>query len=416
MATQVTVEVDTYRVPERVLNAGAGLAHALGAPFTRVSVDDVLRGAQRKTGLKDWGDERFIEVMRVLVDALNSAPITPLARVFCRQVLMKATVNRLRIERWFKEHPEANDIEVRKPIFVVGFPRTGTTVLQNLLSQPDSRRALQFWELTAPVPVYDDPQLDAKKRRAATNRMLSVAYFMAPEMGALHEVRADTPEECWGLFANTCAVLNYDFQSGLRAFGNHLFANDMTWAYAEYKRMLKMLLHQRPAEQLVLKCPEHLWFLDGLLNVFPDAGVVWTHRDPFDAVASYCSMMSMNRRVYYGRVELKKLGPYVMDRFHLGIERANAVRDARPDARIMDMRFVDLVQDQAAAVRRIHEHFDLEHPADMDDRVQAWLDARRADKRGKHLYDASRYGLDRDTVHARYADYIERYQVPLDQV
>lgn len=414
MVSAVTVASDTYGLPERLLNAVAGQSLNLDLPITRLDVDSILASAKRSTGLDDWGDDRFIEVMRELVRLLDQAAITPLARAFCRSIFIKSVVNRLTAEAWFAANPEAEDIKIERPLFVVGFPRTGTTVLQNLLSLPEGRRALQFWELTAPVPRYADPAVDARRRIAATNRMLSMAYFMAPEMAAVHEVRAQTPEECWGLMANTCAVLNYDFQSGITAFGDFLMSNDMTWAYQEFRRMLKMLLHQRPAKQLVLKCPEHLWFLDALLEVFPDACVVWPHRDPFGAVASYCSMMSMPRRVYYGRVDPSTMGAYVTERFHVGIERALAVRDRVGSDSFLDMRFVDIVKDQAAAVRSIHEHFGLEHPGNMDRLVADWLGSRRADKRGAHVYDAARFGLSKEAVHERYADYIQRFDIPLD--
>jgi hypothetical protein len=412
MVSSVTVSVESYRWPERVLNAVATASLRLNLPPTRLNIDEILSAARRRTGLTDWGDDRFIEVMRVLVDILDDAGITPLARAICRNILTKSVVNRLRIEAWMAKHPEAEDIEIERPLFVVGFPRTGTTVLQNLLSLPDDRRALEFWELTDPVPRFDDAAEDERRRVRATDRMLSAAYLVAPEMGAVHEVRARTPEECWGLMANTCAVLNYDFQSGMAAFGDHLMANDMSWAYAEYKRMLKMLLHQRPAKRLVLKCPEHLWFLDALFDVFPDAAVVWTHRDPFGAVASYSSMMSMPRRVYYGSFDPMEVGPYVTERFAVGIERAMAARQRLPEANILDVRFADLVQDQAGTVRRIHEHFGLEHPDTLDDQVAAWLTSRREDKRGAHRYDPVRYGLQRDALRDRYADYMARYDIP----
>lgn len=413
MGRPVTVEVERYRLPEQILNAGAGALYACGSRFTNLDVDRILADARRETGLTDWGGEEFIPLLRRLVELLESAHITPLARAFSRPVLVKAVRNRLRIREYVRKHPEVKDIPIEKPIFVVGFPRTGTTVMQNVLATHPDRRALQFWELTDPVPTWDDPVEDARRRIRATDRILSIAYRLAPEMGEVHEIRATTAEECWSLFANTFAVLNYEFQSGLTAYGDALMAQDMTWAYAEYREMLQVLLHQRPARQLVLKCPEHLWFLDSLLRVFPDACVLWTHRDPFDTIASYCSLISLNRRVYYGRFRPASIGPHIVERFRVGIERAMAVRDTADPARFLDLRFEDLAPDPAAAVRQVHAHFGLDHPADIDARVAAWLAEDRLDERGKHRYDAERYGLDRDAIHAAYARYIDHFQIPL---
>jgi len=405
----VTVEVERYRWPERVVNAGATVLYGLGLRVTSLDPDDLLATARRRTGLTDWGDEHFIGVLRELVRLLEGAGITPLARMFSRGILMKAVMNRLRLREHVRRVEAVAAQRVERPIFVVGFPRTGTTTLQNLLALHPRRRALQFWELTAPVPEHPDPEEDARRRIASTNRMLDIAYRLAPEMGQVHEIRATTPEEDWALFANTNAVLNYEFQSGLTAFGAYLMGQDLSWAYAEFKEMLQVLLHQRPADQLVLKCPEHLWFLDSLLKVFPDACVVWTHRDPFESIASYCSLISMNRRVYYGRFRPDEIGPHIADRFLVGIQRALAVRETADPARFLDVRFEELVADQAGTVRRVEEHFGLERWEGMDGAVAAWLASDRLDERGKHRYDARRYGLDREEIGARYRGYVERF-------
>lgn len=413
MADGVTVEVERYRWPERVANAGATVLYALGAPVTNLEPDDLLAAARRSTGLTDWGGDQFVNVLRELIRLLEGAGITPLARIFCRGILIKAVTNRLRLREHVRRVEAVAATKVERPIFVVGFPRTGTTVLQNLLALHPGRRALQFWELTAPVPEHADPAEDARRRIASTDRMLRMAYVMAPEMGEVHEIRATTPEEDWALFANTVAVLNYEFQSGLTAFGDLLMEQDLRWAYAEFREMLQVLLHQRPADQLVLKCPEHLWFLDSLLAEFPDACVVWTHRDPFETIASYCSLISMNRRVYYGQFRPAEIGPHITDRFLVGIERAMKVRETADPARFLDLRFEDLVADHAGAVRQVEEHFGLPRWEGMDAAVEAWLRSDRLDERGKHRYDAERYGLDRDAIHRRYAGYIERFGIPI---
>lgn len=415
MSRSLTVEMERYRWPERVANLGATVLKACGARATLLDVDDILAEARRRARLEDWGEDHFIGVFRRLVELLSAAGVTPLAHMFSRQILIKAVVNRLKIREFIRRNPAVHDVRIERPVFVVGFPRTGTTVLQNLLAAHPERRALQFWELTAPVPERDDPAEDARRKIAATNRLLDVAYRLAPEMGEVHAIRATTAEECWSLFANTFAVLNYEFQSGIAAFGDHLMAQDMTWAYAEYREMLQLLVHQRPARQLVLKCPEHLWFLDSLLRVFPDACIVWTHRDPFDTIASYCSLNSLNRRVYYGEFHPTELGPFLTARFLRGIERAMEVRKTAPAERFYDLRFEDLVPDQIGATLRLEDHFGLGGDEATRGRhveaMRTWLESARDDEKGRHRYDASRYGLDRATVHQAYSKYIDAFGV-----
>lgn len=411
---KVTVSEERYGAVEQGLDALVGIATAMNCRATRVEVDDVLNQVRAVEG-DDWGDPTFIEVYREMVEALKRRPITHLARLAIRAVSKKAVVNRVRLRRWIAAHPEIVQLPVERPVFVVGFPRTGTTVLQNLLSLHPSRRSLSFWEMQDPVPASADPQEDRRVRIAKAERILWFAHRFAPEQSDIHQIRATTPEEDWAIMAHTFAVLNYDFQGGLKEFGDYLMGRDMAWAYREFKEMLQVLLHHHPAEGVVSKCPEHLWFLDALLEVFPDACVVWTHRDPYPTLASYCSLISLSRRTYYGRIDPHALGAYMTERFAQGVERAMAVRDKVGDDRFFDANFRQTVEDPAGQVREICEHFDLpwEHgtPGSTDESVARWLAGDRSDKRGRHVYDGARYGLDPDEVRARFAPYIQRFGI-----
>jgi hypothetical protein len=392
-----------------VANAGCALSEALGLPFTRLEVDSVLRAAKRKTGLTDTGDPRFLEPLAKVFEQVNDfSRYTPLARGFIRTIAARTVVHRLQIEQFFKDHPEADDIAIERPIFVLGFPRTGTTVLQNLLEQAPQRRALQFWETTSPIPWHEDLDRDRAARIKRSDTDLFWAYKVVPEMREVHEVRSDTAEECWPLLANTFAVVNFDICHGLKPYGHWLMDYDMTWAYAEYRRMLKMLLWRIPAQQLVLKCPEHLWTLDALLAVFPDACIVWTHREPFDCVASYSSMISLSRRTLEGRIDPLDIGAHIAARFESGVARAMKARDALGDeSRFFDVDFKELVGDRVGMVGRIEDHFEL--PRTDPARLRAWLDEKRADGRGSHRYDPAMWGLDESAINTQFAAYMERF-------
>ena len=275
---------------------------------------------------------------------------------------------------------------------MLGFPRSGTTLLQNLLEQAPSRRALRFWELTNPIPEHEEPSRDRAARVRRAERDLTWAYWFVPEMEEMHEVRADTAEECWPLLANTWSVLNFDICHGLVPYGDWLLKQEMAWAYREYRRQLQLLLWRERVDQLVLKCPEHLWFLDSVLEAFPDACIVWTHRDPLDCVASYSSLISLSRRTLQGRIDPAQIGPHIADRFHQGVERAMAARDAIGDeSRFFDVNFRELVADPVGMTNRIEERFGLD-PTDhrlLDD----WLTKKRADAPGRHRYDPAMWDL-----------------------
>jgi len=407
----VTVQVHEHRFLERVANLGCRASELLGLPFTKLDPQGVVREAKRKTGLSDTGDDRFLEPMtKVLEQVADHERYTPLARGFIHGICVRAVVHRLKIEQFLKEHRETLDIPIERPIFVLGFPRTGTTVLQNLLEQPPQRRALQFWETTAPIPHHDDLVADRAARIKRANGDLGLAYRIVPEMREVHEVKADTAEECWPLLSNTFAVVNFDICHGLKSYGHWLMDFDMEWAYREYRRMLQMLLWRIPAEQLVLKCPEHLWELKPLLKVFPDACIVWTHRAPFDCVASYSSMISLSRRTLQGRIVPERIGPHIAERFHVGVTRAMAARDALGDeSRFFDVDFRELVGDRVGMVGRIEQHFGL--PPTDPSLLQGWLDTKRADSRGSHRYDAAMWGVHEDSINERFAGYMKRFDL-----
>ena len=186
----------------------------------------------------------------------------------------------------------------------------------------------------------------------------------------------------------------------------------MVEPYQEYRQFLQLATWRSPG-QLVLKCPEHLWFLDALLEVFPDACIVWTHRDPAPTIASYCSLISMQWRTLYGGFDPHELGSHICERFQEGVERAMATRDRlNDDKRFFDVRFSDLVQDQRGTVQQICEHFDLDYGDHMDTAIDNWLTSpERDDHRGAHKYSMDRYGIRPEAVHEQFCEYLDRFDV-----
>ena len=414
MAESLTVQRLSYSPLLQTINALAGVLQSVGLTG-RLEEQALLRAAERRAGLRDWGEDAALRTaLRGLLEHLQAAPVTPLGRINAQQAIIKAAINRLRIVAYLQQHPAVRETPIQRPIFILGFPRTGTTLLQNLLDLHPARRALRFWELVSPVPIHADPDVDARRRLRQAEQLLSLAYVVAPEMKYVHEIRATTAEECWPLFFNAFSAMNYDLTASLRGFGAWLMAQDMTGAYADYRTQLQIMAQRQPGTDFVLKCPEHLWFLDALLAVFPDACIVWTHRDPLACVASYCSLTSLQQRLLYGVVDPVRLGEHITDRFRLGVERAMAARDRHPDqSRFFDVDFQALTRDPTAMLRRIHDHFSLEWPDDMAARIQAWQDNDRSDKRGRHRYSAELYGLDAARIDRDFAPYISRFSIPL---
>lgn len=409
---ELTVARRTYRPEIAALNAVVGLGERCGLPFTRLDVEGMLRAARRRERLEDWGDEAFLPRFRRLMEAAAAAPLTPLARLVTREACIKAVGNRLRWFDWVRRHPEVAETRLEAPIFILGFPRTGTTLLQNLLCLAPGRRALRFHELMNPVPLRDDPAADLRVRRRRTAGIVRAAYAIAPEQGSIHAIGVDTMEECWPLFFNSFAVMNYDLAGGMEDFGDWMMTQDMVGPYREYRAQLQLLSAGRPAAQLLLKCPEHLWNLDALFAVFPDARVVWTHRDPVASVASYSSLVSLNFRMLYGHFDPVALGDHVARRLRFGVERAMDARARIGDeSRFFDVDFQALQADPVGMVHRIQQHFGEPVTAAHTAAMEGFLAAERADAKGKHRYSAEAFGLSRPEIEASYARYITRFGI-----
>lgn len=409
MSRDLTVSRTGYPPVASLANRALGLAERVRLAPDHVDLDSILDDARRRTGLTDWGDEGFLEGAFRVVNDPGAARFTPLARVVIREVWTKAVVQRLRLQELLKAHPEIHDIEIERPIFVLGFPRTGTTVLQHLLSLHGGRRGLPFWELLTPIPAHSDAAIDRRRRVRIARNTLRPSYLVAPEMSEIHAIQAETLEECWYLFCHTFTVLNWDVMTGLHDYGRWLLGHDMRPAYQEYKTWLKVLVWRNPARQLLLKCPEHLWFVDALLDTFPDAGIVWTHRDPVSSIASYSSLMSLTRRLMYGTFVHEELGPYVTERFTEGMTRAMAARDRWGNERnFFDAPFPRTVAEPVAVLRDILEHFELPIPDDLDARAEAWLEQDRSDKRGAHHYSPEAFGVDASVVREQLSGYAAR--------
>ncbi|MEC8194637.1 MAG: sulfotransferase [Myxococcota bacterium] len=411
MSEKLTVEREEYGLGLRALNVGAGALRRLGFPFGELGEASLLQSARQLTGLDDWGGEHFLEPMRIMLEDVEASGLTNLARISTRDIGVHCLATRLRITDYFKRHPHVHETKIERPVFILGFPRTGTTLLQNLLALDPDRRALPFWEILNPVPFDDDPARDAALRIKAANAKLRIAYWVMPEMAEVHEIRAESLEECWPLLACGFTVIAWDMGSGWRSYGKWLLEHDMRSSYREYKQCLQVMTQREPGSGFVLKCPDHLWFVDSLVDVFPDAAVVWTHRDPVDSIASYCSLISLNWRLMYGRFDPHEIGRHIEERFLAGIQRALAARDALGEGHFYDVDFVDLCNDPYSVLNGISDHFGIANIG--KDAVDGYLATKRRDAKGKHKYSVERYGLDPERIHSRYAEYIERFQIPL---
>lgn len=395
----------------RLINSFIKQGQRLRLKTGELDRDMILDKARRKTGLENLGNDNCIEVLDRLIDNVEKVDITPLGKWFINFMINKIAINRLNIEDFITKHPEVEDIPINSPIFIVGFPRTGTTLLHNVLSVGPGYRALYLWELATPYPLHNNRIKDRKMRMGKVAIPLRLFKIGIPKITAFHDVRINTKEECWILKSNTFVINHIDIITGLHEWNNWLLNMDRTWIYEEYKRLLQLQTHITSTERFVLKCPTHLLNLKTILKIFPDANIIWTHRNPVKSIASSTSGASLIRRFFLDHVNHKKLGEVVETRFHSIITEAMKARNQIDNDQLFDMKFETLIKNIPQSVRDIRNHFKIPHSKDHETSIWKFLNKPRKDKPGKHRYSPEQFGLNPEEIVERFDDYMKRFDI-----
>ena len=371
------------------------------------SLEDIIAAATRTTGLTDLGEgtDNFREAFELLVEDLASpaAGLTPAGNYFQRSEVKGALVGRLLTQARFAEFPEHADVAIERPIFVLGLPRTGTTALSRLLCADPANQGLEMWLTEFPQPRPPRETWESDPIFAAMQQAFSAHHVESPEFMGIHYMDATTVEECWRLLRQTGKSNSYEALANVPRYSAWLQQQDWTDAYARHKENLQLVGLNDQEKRWVLKNPSHLTALDALMAVYPDALIVYTHRDPVTCIASSCSLSAETTAghsdTYVGGV----IGHTQLD---LWSRSFHAFHDARPkydQDQFIDIAFQDLVTDPLGVTRRVYDQFGL----DWTPEVQAAIEAiDRESKQGKakpsHTYTLKDYGLTEDRVRAAF--------------
>jgi hypothetical protein len=410
--TAYTFERPYRPVAVRIFNGVGRLLRRCG--WRRpLCADRILATACRRTGLDDFGELDVHEPLRRLTEAIEQEnPLTPMGRLLIRRELVQLVCARLRIRAALKEHPEVLDERIERPVFILGLGRTGSTLLHRLLAQDPQVRAPRYGETIDPALASSSAN-GADVRRA--RRQFAWAALLAPSLRSIHPLDAEAPEECRLLLLNTFRTPlfgQYGLVTAYATWLDGLGLEDRRRVYEAYRQQLQLLQWRRPPGRWVLKCPIHSWSLEALLGVFPDAGIVQTHRDLGEVVPSTCSLLATFRGLYSDGVDPRRLGPLVLQ--NAVSRRLGATlraREAHP-GRIMDVLYRDLVRDPVGTVLAICERFELPRSPELEKNLRDWLARNPQGKHGKHRYSLEQFGLDRATVERMFPGYPEGFGLP----
>ena len=396
----------------RLALTGWRALQTVGVARTSLDEASLISAARRESGLHHFVDESFREPLRRLLASLEEeARLHPLGRMLLRQSLVRALVNRLRLEDLCDRHPEIREQPVREPVFVLGLQRTGTTLLHRLLTCEPALRPLLSWEALNPAPFKGVPLRGGRDPRIRLAELAERGLrYLAPEFFAIHPVEAHAPEEDVLLLDLSFMSPTADATLGVPRYSAWLRDTDQRPAYRSFRRAIQLLLWQRPGRWLG-KTPHHLENLDALLDVFPDAKIIQTHRDPLRVVASYASMMAHGRAIFSDHVDAHEVGAQLAGRAVRAVTRAMEVRERAPAASFLDVAYPDLLADPLKEIRRIYDFLGLSLSPATEASMQRWLAANPQNKRGVHRYRLEDFGLDRAQLERSFEPYRHRFGV-----
>ena len=403
---------------------------AVGDPRFLVSLDpdELLELARASTGLVDLGEADWPgweSTFRAFISSVDrESQLHLLGRVITRGEVTRMLQTWLRLQAHWSATPEVPAEPIDAPLFVVGPPRTGTTILLELLALDPALRAPIAWEAVQPLPLLAEPAADRAERRRLAESEQEFWADIQPEFMAMHELASDLPCECVHFlaydFAGPYGSMHYDAPS----FNGWQLENldALTRVYRLHRRMLQTFQHagdprgatvDGSTRRWLLKSPAHVSTLPQLFAEYPDALVIHTHRDPRKFMASLVSLLGVLRFMRSDGVDPVALGPILELTYQMFLEGAMAQRadGSVPAERIVDSHFLDLMADPVANLHGLYEQLGFDWPAGHDVRVRDYLANKPKGKHGTHSYTFESVGLDEDHVRATFARYVAHYGI-----
>jgi hypothetical protein len=389
------------------------LGDPLRKPLIRIDADRVVKLAERLTGLHDYGDSdgSFRGRLNETIDAVLETDWNTVGRFGIRYILHWHLSNRLRLVELLKQRPDIEDIDIVRPLVITGLFRTGTTYLHNVLAADPSSRVGRMWEFAHPVGRSRDLLGDGKWRRWRAGHEVAMDDVMIPEQAVAHKVTVEAYEEDFFLLENDMAVLTFWVGFAAYSYANEMLDWDMVPPYEFHKLQLKMLNAQRSAKRWVLKCPWHIWNLDALMAVYPDAQIIFTHRDISKALASHCSLSAKMASKLRRSLDVKELGEFWLEYTRIGLERAMESRKNIPESQIYDVRLRDLMASPMTVLQDIYSHFDLEFTEEIAGLLKERIEEKPTSQEGEHEYAIEDFGLTNEQVRETLQIYNERFGV-----
>jgi hypothetical protein len=377
------------------------------------TTEELMAEASEQAGLCDFGPPTFrIGLERLLESLEQDARLTDAGRAAVMPILLRRLVNRLQIEAWFRAHPAAGSAEIEGPISITGLPRTGTTALANMMSLDTQFRGLRGWEQAQPCPPPEPETETQDPRRLAEIEQTEGLLRERPEQMTMHLYDVDATAE-------DTEVLGLEFaaqQMTLPIHGYHAWWReaDMRSTFAYHRRVALLLQSSRPPNRWLYKAPHHKFHLEALVDAYPDARFVFTHRDPAKLVPSYISLVTSHYPPgTLDRHDIREIAERLHEHLLAGMHRAMRARARLGEERFFDIQQQEIDSDPLGSLSRIYEFLGVELRSEVRSAIVRWGEVNRAGAYGRHRYTAEQYGLSADRIRSEYDFYIRHFDVPV---
>jgi hypothetical protein len=381
-----------------------------------LSLDALHADAADLAGSSDFGDPEYRHRVALYLDAVNSdAGLSSLGRLVQRNRVTRLLASRALLHDLLRRHPEIGDIEIAKPLIVVGLPRSGTTHLVNLIAADSRRRALPYWESQEPFPrPGEGPGVDGVDPRFARIAAEHASeQSIAPLTKAMHDRFPEAIEEEVELLDLDFSSYTLEWHARVPGWRDAYFGFDQDAHYAFLRTVLQALTFLRGPRHWVLKSPQHLEQLGPLMRTFPDATVAFTHRDPVAVLQSAITMLAYGDRIRRTSVDAPALASYWADRIERLLKACVRDRELVPAEQSIDVNFTTFMKDDLAVVEHLYARAQVDLTGRARRELQTYLDANPRGKHGRVVYDlAGDFGITPDELHPRYEFYRERFSVP----
>lgn len=382
-----------------------------------LSVGRLMDEAAARAGTDDWGDLGFTRPLGLLLDSCaETAALTPAGWDVLRRTVLRHLGNRLAMQGYL---PAAAPVLAAAPggtaVVVTGLPRTGTTLLHNLLAQDDRWRYLRLWEALRPAGLAcaRDAAEPSRIRHDLVRRAqewLDSFAALVPGFGAIHPTSAEGPEECDALLRNSFASLHFDDMWNAQAYSRWFYGAALGDEYRYYAAQLGLLAAADEAPRpWLLKSPGHLGHLDSLAEALPGALILWCHRRPVEAVASWASLIRAVRSPHTDALDPAVLGAQALSRAWLATQRAMDQRDRLGTSAVLDVAYPRLLGDPLGVLGAVYGALDLRLPTGASEAAQRWLAENPQHHRGRHAYGLDEFALSAGQVAERLAPYLDRF-------